>query len=157
MTANFRHVEAVAVRWADLDAIGHVNHAKLFTYCEVARWTYFARLGMASFQTHPGIGPALVSATLDFKRQLHYPATVLVGVRTTTLGRSSFTLAYHLELAPSATADSAASEPVVIGSGHSVIVWTDYAAGRALVLPPGLRAAFSALEGQAFLTQNLAG
>ena len=41
-----RHVEPITVRWGDVDSMGHVNNAKYFTYCESARMTYFAAVGM---------------------------------------------------------------------------------------------------------------
>jgi acyl-CoA thioester hydrolase len=134
----FRHWDTVTVRWADMDAIGHVNHAKYFTYCESARWHYFERLGMAAVAA-PGVGPSLVRATLDFRRQVHYPATLVVGVRAVTVGRSSFTLDYGLYLEPT---------DQLVAHGSSVLVWTDYAAGRSLSLPAALRQAISDLEGR---------
>jgi acyl-CoA thioester hydrolase len=136
----FRHFDLATVRWADMDAIGHVNNAKYFTYCEGARWSYFARLEMDRHRPHPGIGPSLVSAHLDFRAQVHYPAVLEIGVRATAIGRSSFTLAYGLWQQGSDR---------LVAAGSSVLVWTDYAAGRSLPLPEGLRAAILAVEGGA--------
>lgn len=138
MRATFRHLEPVVVRWADMDAIGHVNNAQYFTYCESARWSYFVRLGLDRHQPHPGIGPSLVSATLDFHSQVHYPATLEVGVRATAIGRSSFTLAYAIWRQ---------GEERPVASGSSVLVWTDYTAGRSLPLPAPIRTAILDLEG----------
>lgn len=44
MGDTFRHRETLAVRWGDMDAMGHVNNAAFFTYCESARMSYFAAI-----------------------------------------------------------------------------------------------------------------
>ena len=84
----------VDVRWGDMDAFGHVNNAKYFTYCESARIRYFEELDLEAYREHESHGPAVVSATCNFIRQVHYPATLDVGVRAAKIGRSSFTLDY---------------------------------------------------------------
>jgi acyl-CoA thioesterase FadM len=37
---GFRHVTPIAVRFRDIDAMGHVNNAVFFTYLESARVEY---------------------------------------------------------------------------------------------------------------------
>jgi acyl-CoA thioesterase FadM len=38
------HVERITVRWADMDALGHVNNAVYFRYMEQARISFVERL-----------------------------------------------------------------------------------------------------------------
>jgi acyl-CoA thioester hydrolase len=72
--AGWRHVEPIAVRWGDMDSMGHVNNAKYFTYCESARMSYFAAIRLPDHREVPTQGPALAAATLNFRRQIRYPA-----------------------------------------------------------------------------------
>jgi acyl-CoA thioester hydrolase len=140
METRARHVERIAVRWGDMDTMGHVNNAKYFTYCESARMSYFHAVRMEDhFEGH--YGPALASATLNFRRQVRYPADLDVETRVVEIGRSSFKMEYLLvQTSPGDT-----REPVAEGTG--VIVWVDYDTGRSTPLPEGLKQAIRELEG----------
>ena len=41
LTGPFTHRVDITVRFADTDAMGHVNNAKYLTYCEIARIRYW--------------------------------------------------------------------------------------------------------------------
>lgn len=138
MREQYRLWETIPVRWGDMDAFGHVNNARYFTYCESARISYFAAIRLQDFREHERQGPAVVSATCNFRRQVHHPATLEVGVRATRLGNSSFTLEYGIF-------SQGEEEPVADGS--SVVVWLDYAAGSSIRLPETLRQAIRLFDG----------
>jgi len=131
-------IERIAVRWGDMDTMGHVNNAKYFTYCESARMSYFRAVRMEEHFDAGRFGPALAAAQLNFRRQVRYPAEIEVETRVTEIGRSSFKMEYTL-------VRSADRERVADGSG--VIVWVDYLTGRPAPLPEGLRAAIRDFEG----------
>lgn len=136
--ASYPHWTRETVRWGDMDAFGHVNNAVFFTYCETSRIRLFEALDLAGLAAAgpPGtrLGPGLVSATVDFRRQVKYPADLEVGLRVAKVGTKSFTLEYGMFLA-------GGSEPAATGS--SVVVWMDYAGrggqGEALPIPEVLR------------------
>lgn len=138
MRSGFKLFTPQQVRWGDMDAFGHVNNAVFFTYCESARIAFFAAVDTAGLAAAAGpgqrLGPGLVSASLDFRRQVHYPADIDVGLRVGRIGGKSYTLEYGLFVA-------GADE--VVAEGTSVVVWVDYAAkgglGEALPLPEALR------------------
>lgn len=138
MSSTIRHLEPVRVRWGDVDSMGHVNNAKYFTYCESARMSYFAAVGMDAFREGGRFGPALAAANLNFRRQVRYPADLAVWTRVSKLGRTSFTMDYEI-------LDAETGERVADGAG--VIVWVDYESGRPEPLPEGLRAAIWAYAG----------
>ena len=72
--AAFFHVFSCAVRWGDMDAYGHVNHALFLRYLESARIALFEELcGAADL-------PMLVvaEARCRYLAELRYPATVTV-------------------------------------------------------------------------------
>ena len=132
------HVEPITVRWGDLDSMGHVNNAKYFTYCESARMSYFAAVRMQEHREDERHGPALVAATLSFRRQVRYPAELDVATRVSEIGRSSFKMEYEILY-------RGTEERVADGTG--VIVWTDYGAGRATPLPESLKEEIRRFEG----------
>ena len=59
----FSHVFSCAVRWGDMDAYGHVNHAQFLRYLESARIALFEEL---------------CGAALPTLAELRYPATITV-------------------------------------------------------------------------------
>lgn len=131
------HVERVAVRWSDMDSLGHVNNALYFTYCETARMGLFDRLRVA--EGAHGTGPVLKTASCTFERQLTFPAMLAVEVPCAKVGRTSFTLAYALHRLD----DDDAPEPTPTCTGESVVVWIDFARAAAVPLPEALRAALT--------------
>jgi acyl-CoA thioester hydrolase len=135
-----RHVEPVAVRWGDMDSMGHVNNARYFTYCESARMSYFAAVHMLEHRENERQGPALAAATLNFRRQVRHPAELEVATRVTEIGRSSFKMEYEIYY-------RGTDERVADGSG--VIVWTDYGTGRSTPLPESLKEEIRRFEGMA--------
>ncbi len=124
------------VRWGDMDAMGHVNNVIYLTYMESARVAFFERLGWNSRDMGGGRGgPVIVSQTFNYRRQLHYPAEIEVGIGCAELRRRSFVLADGLFLKGS---------DELVGDGSTVLVWMDYALGKAVELPPEVRALFPA-------------
>lgn len=133
-----RHVDVLPVRWGDMDSMGHVNNAKYFTYCESGRMSYFAAVRMLDHRETERQGPALASATLNFRRQVHHPAEIEVFTRVTEIGRSSFKMEYELYLR--GTDDR-------VADGTGVVVWVDYGTGKSTPLPEGLKGAIWEYEG----------
>lgn len=132
-----RHIEIQTVRWGDMDSMGHVNNACYFTYCESARMSYFAAIRMNDHREHERQGPALASANLNFRRQVHYPAEIEVLTRVSDIGRSSFKMEYELFLR--GTDDR-------VADGTGIIVWVDYGTGKSTPLPEGLKGAIREYE-----------
>ncbi|WP_029010737.1 acyl-CoA thioesterase [Azospirillum halopraeferens] len=86
--AGYRFWIEERVRFADLDALGHVNNNTLGVYFEQGRVAF---LGEAFASDLPW---TVVVARLvtEFKAELLYPATVRVGMRALRLGNTSATL-----------------------------------------------------------------
>ena len=118
------------VRWGDMDAFGHVNNATYFTYCESARIRYFDELDLDQYREQDSHGPAIVTATCNFHRQVHYPATLEAGVRVVRMGRTSFTHDYVV---------LRQGTDEVVADGTSVVVWVDYDAGKSIPVPEKLK------------------
>ena len=133
----FSHEVTVEVRFADTDAMGHVNNAKYLTYCETARiryWTDLTGRGTESL--------ILADARITYRAQLYYGETVTVQTRATRIGRTSFTLEHRL------VAALPGDEPRLVAVSDSVLVRFDYATGRPTPLTTDEIAAMEALEGR---------
>jgi acyl-CoA thioester hydrolase len=138
---RIRHVRisllvAVSVRWGDMDAMGHVNNIIYFQYLESARVGYFeaivdwnSRRGNGGRQ-----GPVVVSQTFNYRRQVHYPAELEVGVGCREIRGRSFLLEYGV---------FRQGTDELVGDGSSVAVWLDYEANKAVEIPPFLRQALA--------------
>ena len=126
------------VHWGELDALGHVNNARFFTWFESARMALFERVGLASTGT-PEIGPILAHTSCDFLAPVRHPAELLAGTRIVGLGNTSFTMEYQLALA---------SRPeVTVARGRGVIVLIDYRDGSKVPIPAALREQLEAFCG----------
>lgn len=139
---DFRCWVKIPVQWGDMDALGHVNHAVYFTYCESARIEYFDKIGYfdqigrGRFLQAPE-GPVLAYAALNFRRQVRYPAVIEVGVRVPEVRNRSFPMDYAIFLEATDT---------LVADGTSVLVWSDYRAGRATEVPAHVRKAIASLQ-----------
>ena len=121
-----------------MDAVGHLNNAVYFTYCESARIEYFDQIDVGRF-TEASEGPTLAHAELDFRRQVRHPAVLDVGARVAEVRTRSFRMDYGIYYEATDT---------LVADGTSVVVWTDYRAGRAIELPQRVRDAIEVLEGR---------
>jgi len=84
MAGVFEH--SVAVRWRDVDALGHVNHAVFLTYLEEGRDAFYTRL-MGSDPSY-----VVVRLEVDFRAEVRYPdRRVTVRIEAERLGTTSLT------------------------------------------------------------------
>ncbi len=92
---NFPWVEEVQVRWKDVDAFQHVNHAVSISYLEIARANFWKeRMG--------GLGPmdipfVIAHLEIDYLRPIHLYDRVRVGMGLGEMSRSSFSFVYEIE------------------------------------------------------------
>jgi acyl-CoA thioester hydrolase len=84
MRAMFEH--QVDVRWRDVDALGHVNHAVFLTYLEEGRDAFFAQT-LASDPIY-----VVVRLEVDLRAEVRYPdRRVTVRIEVERLGTTSLT------------------------------------------------------------------
>jgi acyl-CoA thioester hydrolase len=136
----------VVVRFADTDAMGHVNNANYLTYCEIARAAYYETvtgrplpLGVHGAEE----GMILAEVRVTYRAPAFYGETIAVETRVTTLGRTSFTMEHRLT-----AADSRYGKARLIATAGSVLVTYDYTAGKPIPLPSWLVSAVEAFEGK---------
>jgi acyl-CoA thioester hydrolase len=102
------HVEPIAIRWGDMDAMGHVNNTVYFRYMEQARIAWFESL-MPRGKAWTDVGIVIVNASCNFKKAINYPGTVQVRVYAGAPGGSSVPTFYELFLNEEIHADGAAT------------------------------------------------
>ena len=123
-----------AVRWGEMDALGHVNNASYLRYFEESRILWSESLGLRL--DGAGEGMILLKASVTYKRQVSYPADIDIDLIAGDIGRTSFQLVNTLTI----TGEAA---PAAVG--EFVIVWFDYRTNKPQPVPAALRAV---LEGK---------
>ncbi len=139
MTSESFHCSTpVKIRFRDLDAFGHVNNAVYFTFMEMARVAYFSQIGLLKSGEFPSPFFIIAEATCQFKAPIDMQTSLIVQVRVSRLGRSSFDMEYRF-------VDEAGG--AVLATGRTVQVTFDYTANRSVPLPEEWRAAIVQFEG----------
>ena len=144
MPGEFAHRVAIDVRFADTDAMGHVNNAVYLTYCEMARIRYWSDVSGEPLAAghHGAESLILAEARITYRAQVFHTDIVTVETRATHIGRSSFLLEHRL------TAREPGGEPRLVAVSESVMVRFDYTVGRAAPLDDRFVAAMEAFEGR---------
>jgi acyl-CoA thioester hydrolase len=122
---GFDFVHREAVRFRDLDGMGHVNNAVFMTYMETARLNYFRSLGLGD---NPLEGMILARAEVDFRSPIELGEQVEVGVRTGRIGTKSFDLHQKIR-----------ADGRLAAEGKFVLVAYDYTTNQSQEIPEGWR------------------
>lgn len=126
--ADFAHRIQLAVRWGDMDALGHINNVKFFTYDEQVRLQYFDAIAAVVPDFWKSSGIILAKLGCDFIGQLRYPATLDIGFRISRLGRSSFD-----------TEVAMFEGERLVAVTRGTLVWFDYQQQKSLPIPEPVR------------------
>ncbi|HUS24351.1 MAG TPA: thioesterase family protein [Candidatus Binatia bacterium] len=125
---DFRFFFPLTPRWGDMDALGHVNNVRFFTYDESARLQYFQDLMKDDPKFWKEYGLILAHIEADFLQQLRLPAQLDIGFRIARIGTTSLrTLAAMFR----------GNDLVAVTQG--VVVWFDYSTSRTLPVPEVVR------------------
>jgi acyl-CoA thioester hydrolase len=129
--SDFTQFISLPVQWGDMDAVGHVNNAIYFRYVESGRIAYFSALDDGiDVQSGMSEGPILADIQCSYLGQLHYPAQIDVGTRTSKLGGKSFTVEAGIFVA---------GEDEPVATSRAVVVWFDYANQQTTAVPDRIR------------------
>ncbi|MFA5940633.1 MAG: thioesterase family protein [Sinimarinibacterium sp.] len=132
---DFGHVIEIETRWSDLDALGHVNNTRFFTFDESARLDYFGELMRLDPEFWKSRGLILARIECDFVAQLHHPSKLKVGFRIARLGRSSMNTLAGMFV-----------DGQLVAVTRGVVVWFDYTRQKAQPIPEDVRAMIRACE-----------
>ncbi len=128
----------VAVRFRDLDPMGHVNNAVYNSYLEEARMAYW-KLAQpeTSLESIPFI---LARVEIDYRSPALSREVIRVALRAEWIGEKSFAFSYFLSEKVSGRA---------VAEALSIQVYFDYGNERPAAVPDELRREFARIEGRA--------
>ena len=115
-------VHREAVRFRDLDPMGHVNNAVFLTYIESARAAFLQHLG--AVQTLEDLAIIVARIEIDFRAPVGFGDEVEIAVRASRFGGKSFDLDYELRVGGR-----------IVAEAKSVLVGYDYGKGEAVEIP----------------------
>lgn len=134
VTAPFRYVRRVDVRFRDLDALGHVNHVVYLTYVEQVRTRYFQEV--LGIEVPADLTWVIARVWCEYLLPLTFGDAVDVGWRLSRLGRAS--AEYEFVLMRGAD---------LVARGGGVLVNSDARAARSAPIPDAWREAAARHEG----------
>jgi len=105
----------MAVRWREMDALGHVNNAQYLSYVEETRLQWFDAL-QSDWQAQ-SVAPIVAAIHIDFRKPLHWPEKITVSLYATKKGTKSVTVGHRIV--------STENAELVYAEGYTVMVWVD--------------------------------
>jgi len=123
---TFRHWTPVSLRFSDQDSMGHINNVAFAAYVEQARVAF---INVFLRNWGEGIDYILASVNIDYRREMHFPGTVDIGVRLIRIGTKSITTGYGLF-----------KDGTNVATAGSVNVFFDTKNGMTTPIPDNLRA-----------------
>ena len=119
-------VHREAVRFRDLDPMGHVNNAVFLTYIESARAAFLHHLG--AVQTLEDLAIIVARIEIDFRAPVRFGDEVEVSVRVSRFGEKSFDLEHELRVGDTLAAEA-----------KTVLVTYDYERREPVAIPEAWR------------------
>lgn len=124
--AVYRNIIRFPVRFADLDAMGHVNNVTFLGYFEEGRVAWFREcmgLPPESF-AYPVI---VARVEMDYLAPISFGAEVEVGTRCSRIGGKSMTIEGEIRIA--------SPEPALAARYTCTVVYYDYQSGKTIPVP----------------------
>ncbi len=122
---TFRHWTPVSLRFSDQDSMGHINNVAFAAYVEQARVAFIDAFLRNRVE---GIDYILASVNIDYRREMHFPGTVDIGIRLIRIGNKSITTGYGLF-----------KDGENVATAGSVNVFFDTKNGKTIPIPDNLR------------------
>jgi acyl-CoA thioester hydrolase len=116
----------IPIRFADIDALGHVNNAVFLSYMEVVRTAFWAEfVGEVRVQE---IDFVVARIEIDYRRPVLFNDSLACDLWLERLGRTSFTVGYRFLVAETPVAEA-----------RSVQVFVDLSTGAPKPVPDAFR------------------
>jgi acyl-CoA thioester hydrolase len=131
---RFRHVDRV--RFADLDAMRHLNNVAFLTFVESARVAWVTELLTGYSPEHRDeFGMITAEATITYRSPAYYDEEIHTWLRADHVGTKSLRMAFEMRAAP---------DDRLLADGSFVLVGFAYARNETVALPDELRDALLA-------------
>jgi len=129
-------VTTITPRFGDTDCLGHINNTVLAVWFERARNPFF-EIFAPGLEVRRDTWPLIMAHTdYDFLAELSFPHEVEIRSVVSRVGTKSFTVAHE-----------AWQRGRLCATGHAVIVYYDFVAGRSVAIPEDKKAALRGLAG----------
>ncbi|WP_394743178.1 acyl-CoA thioesterase [Natronococcus roseus] len=135
---EFNYVQNIAVRFGDLDTLGHVNNVAYVKYLEEARGGYYDNVVGVPFET---LHTVIAMLQIEYHSEITPNQSVDVGVRVPQLGDSSIPMEYEIR-----TTESNSGETTIAATAETIQVNTDPETRKAATIPVDWRTAISNYE-----------
>lgn len=133
---GFNFTIPYVVRVVDVNYGGHVANSAVLNFFQDARIAYLKNLGdYSELNIGNQCGIILPEAHVRYLAEMFLGDELKIGVRITTIGRSSFTMIYRIERDGVATAE-----------GETILVCFDYQKRKPRRVDSGFRERFEAFE-----------
>jgi acyl-CoA thioester hydrolase len=136
--SEFKFYSPIQVRYGDIDAQWHVNHAHTVTFIETARFNFVQSLGIFDGESYFDLGWIVADVHISYLAPIYLTQKIRVGVRVARLGNKSMTLEYQIE-------DENTGE--ILAKAETVMVHFDYHSHTSQPISDDWRAKISEHEG----------
>lgn len=122
---EYKYRVKIPIRFADIDAFGHVNNAIYLTYFEIARSSYWDEIIEWDWNE---LGIIIRSSSVEYLKPIILNDEVYAYVRTSRIGNSSFDLDYALVIKKDGKEE-------ICTIGHTTCVSYDYRKKQVVAIP----------------------
>jgi len=122
---NYKYKSPIAIRFSDIDAVGHVNNAIYLTYFEEARLNYFRDVIHWNMRQH---GIIVGRSEVNYLKPIMLEDRITCYVRTTRIGNSSFDVMHVL-------VKITANGEEICTTGKTVCISYDYSTNKSVSIP----------------------
>lgn len=122
---DYRFKTDICIRFADMDAAGHVNNAKYLTYFEEARFSYWSEVTGWNMKQ---IGMVVGRSEINYLKPLTVDDKIVCYVRVIRIGNSSFDVMHVLVK----TTDKGEE---ICTTCKTVCISYDYATNKSIPIP----------------------
>src|ERR1700761_3853518 len=127
--SDYKYKTDIAIRFSDIDAVGHVNNAIYLTYFEVARFSYWREAIHWNFSEH---GIIVGRSEVNYLKPVTLHDRIACYVRVVRIGNSSFDV-MHLLVRTTPNGEE------ICTTGKTVCVCYDYTANKSIPIPTAER------------------
>lgn len=125
ITNEFKYKTLIPIRFADIDAFGHVNNAIYLTYFEIARSSYWEEVIEWNWES---AGIIIRRSVVDYLKPIILTDEIYAYVRTSRIGTSSFDLDYIIVKMVDGKED-------ICTTGQTICVTFDYKSNKSVPIP----------------------
>ncbi|MCR8556300.1 acyl-CoA thioesterase [Mucilaginibacter sp. BJC16-A38] len=123
--ADYKYKTPIAIRFSDIDAVGHVNNAIYLTYFEVARFNYWKEAINWNLREN---GVIVGRSEVNYLKPITLEDEIFCYVRTTRIGNSSFDI-MHLLVRITPHGEE------ICTTGKTVCISYDYSLNKSISIP----------------------